>query len=191
MPRKSRGVLSLQVLPDSERKVLLAKAVGNPLDFRTDEEMAHAFGYTLAQYSVIRRSKHFNSLVEEEFHNALPGVKVDIFKRLARLATQNSSIPAARLILQWVGELDSPGTIKVQTGGVSEDSIPRLSPEELDATIVRLLRDTAPEDVSMEGWRVTCQGNIHLYQKEADYEILDDPGVDDTPGRVEFSGEEA
>ena len=182
---KSRKILpskQLMVIPDEQRKVLMAKAVGNPLDFRTDEQIAAAFGYTLAEYLTLRRSRDFNALVDEEFQSSLPGVKVDIFKRLARLATQNSSIPASRLILQWVGEIDSPGTTKIyNTGGTTEAPLASVSPVDLDATIVRLLRSTHPEDVSLEGWRVTAQGNVKIYQAEADFEILDDPG-DDEPG---------
>mgnify|MGYP001436799197 FL=1 len=198
---KTRGLVpskTIQVLSEEERKILLAQAVGNPLDFRTDEEMAAAFGYSDSQYQVIRRSKAFNHLVEETFRESLPGVKVDIFKRLARLATQNSSIPASRLVLQWLGEIDSPGTVKVLgggTGGSSDNTISQLSPEELDKTIVRLLRDTNPEDVSLEGWKVTPVGNVRIYQAEADFEVLGDddggPPSADTSGRTEFSGQEA
>ena len=192
MPTR-RGLVpckAVQVLSDEERKIAMAHAVGNPLDFRTDQEIAAAFGYSDSQYLVIRRSKAFNGLVEEVFREALPGVKVDIFKRLARLATQNSSIPASRLVLQWLGEIDSPGTVKILGGGAvgsGDSTIPQMSPEELDAVIVRLLRDTHPEDVSLEGWRVSPVGNVRIYQAEADFEVLDNP---DTDGRAESFGEE-
>lgn len=137
----------------------VAEAWSDPLDMRTDAELAAELDVSPAVLRALRRDEDFYAQVVDSFRRQLPQLLPEVLKSLIASARTRRNVASAKLLLEALGLIEGGGTkITVfQGGGGSGGSgfdFSRLSDMELDRTILAFQREAFPGDVEMMGGRV-------------------------------------
>jgi hypothetical protein len=144
-------------LSREERYRQLAEALSNPMDLRSPEELTQDYGVSMAEYRALQNDPNFIEPITSKFYRSLSGAQVFVLRKLLR-QVEEGNVAAARLTLQaFTGELGDGVKVNVLNVGGSvggDEVISKLSDEELDREIHRLLMDTTPDELSCQGGRL-------------------------------------
>ena len=141
------------VLPQIEHDKLFL-ALSNPLDLRTDYEIALEEKIEFTALKEMKSNPVFMSKVNQRFRQLMGNVQVDLIKSLIRdaLSGNRSAVASAKLLLQSMGLVTEGNTIvnfngSTTTSSNSADYAAKLSDLEVDAEISRLSLEITPEDL--------------------------------------------
>ncbi len=183
-PRKRKGSEEAPLLPvvrdyretdDPEGVLEEVKAVlSDPLDLRTDAEIANEFGINGKILKSLQRHPDVRGRALKNLQAAMPDMTVRTVKAIQR-GIENGSISAAKLMLELSGSVKSGDTFNFITnstgGGVDASPVAAYSNEELASSIQTLLTGTYPHDVGF-----TPEGGVFV-QPPAPEEVY--PGAVD------------
>lgn len=123
----------------------------DPLDLRTEEEIAVELHVHPMQLKKWRSDPAFYEPATERFQKAFRGSVIPILKNLFRQVEKHKSLGATKVLLQLLGMLEGQGTkiniMQVGTGGSGSSPAVDFTDEELDLEIHRLITEAMPEDV--------------------------------------------
>lgn len=147
----------------------------DPLDLRTEEEIAEELSVHPAQLKKWRSDPAFYEPATEKFQKAFRGSVIPILKNLFRQVEKHKSLGATKVLLQLLGMLEGQGTkiniMNVGTAGGGNSPAVDFTDEELDLEIHRLVTETMPEDVEYVNRKIV----------PLEVEVL---GVKDEPGKT-------
>jgi hypothetical protein len=130
----------------------LRNALSDPMDIRDPIEIGEDLGFTAKEIRVICRGKKFSKQVLDEFKEQMGMSAPIIFKHLIRQA-KGGSTSATKLYLESMGFLKGSDTNIHFHAAESSANVryDRMTDEELDKDITRLLREITPEELITAG----------------------------------------
>jgi hypothetical protein len=143
--------------PDEKLLRKVFEAFSNPLDMRTDNQLAADLGVEPVELTRVRSDPAFMQQVTRTFDRLLVGVKPEIMKCLLRSvqAGGKDSSANAKILLQALGVLDTGKVVVNVNGGEGfADPFAKMSSYEIDAEIQRLVVETVPSDIMFSGGQV-------------------------------------
>lgn len=144
------------LLPQDYDLKALADAIADPMDFRSAKQLSVDLHIPEARIKQLQNDPEFMTPVGMKFNRALTHTRVLVLKDILS-RVQEGNMGAAKLALQALGMVSTPGergiTLNLPGGGV-QDSFTKLTDEELDREITRLLMETCPDELIVSGGNI-------------------------------------
>lgn len=166
--KTSRSTIAVRKLEKTRESFL--EIWSDPLDTRTEEEMAEELKVELSQLRTWRRDPIFYETATKRFKESFNANTIPVLRNLVSLAIRYKSLSASKLLLQAMGAIQDGGLfvqINNNGGNGKPDDISKMDDDTLDREINRLSAEVYPLDVRL------CKGKMYPIEDAYVEEVKD------------------